>query len=876
MTMIRSIFSLMMILAATPVFAEITVKGKATDIDGNGLPALVTVESEEGMEGFCIADANGHYSISFEPSAGSLTVKASLLGFDPMERTVAAESQTVDFVMTEGAIELQEVTVVPDKITQRGDTLSYAVGAYKDAADRVIGDVIRKMPGLEVSESGQIAFNGKTVKNFYVEDMDLLEGRYGIATNNISANDVATVQVYQNHQPVRALKDWNPSDDVSINIKLKPSAKGTFTLNGMAGAGYSPLMWAAEATGMYFGRKWQTIATYKGNDCGDDVRAEYSNLSDDGPMQFLNKAPLSVVTPGTPGVARRRYLRNRSNALSSNSVFRTDSLSTVNLGVVYIDDITRREGESVTEQYLPGGQYRGISQRIASRRHDRDLSGSARFRRNTPALYLDNALHVNAGWDAERANALTAADFMDSRVEVHQALDDPSFSVDDRMNLVVNGGRRKGELSLSAGWNHRPQSLEVTPASVFDGEAGDAAVSQTYRTDDFRADVQTGFGFMPGNAAINVLAYGNVDVESVSSDLNGIAAITNTANKYRFGKGEVGLEPRLSCRLGELYAELGVPVSYSAQWMGDRLDRSRDRSWNYINVYPSLRLTYRLGKGWWGLSSSLHRIRDNSGQAAAGTVMTDYLTLREYLTDRTLSDVTWYSTAEYHYSNAMRQLFANVSGSWLRSSRNLMTAYEYDGLQTIRTVYDIPYVTDIWSATGNVSKGFGFLDSTVKLNGAFTQTSSRQIIDAQPVGYRARYWSANLMYAVAPAPWFGGALAMAYGESLSYTELNRREAENARQCTGRLALNFFPIRSLVVNISVEDNYTNMTDGSRNAWFGDMKVMYRTGRFDWELELSNIFNRRTFTRVSYSDMDIYRSTYTLRPRNVMLKVRFKIL
>jgi hypothetical protein len=53
------------------------------------------------------------------------------------------------------------------------------------------------MPGIEVSESGAIKFNGKAIKKFYVEDMDLLQGRYGLATNNINASDVATVQVLE-------------------------------------------------------------------------------------------------------------------------------------------------------------------------------------------------------------------------------------------------------------------------------------------------------------------------------------------------------------------------------------------------------------------------------------------------------------------------------------------------------------------------------------------------------------------------------------------------------------------------------------------------------------------------------------------------------
>lgn len=75
---------------------------------------------------------------------------------------------------------------------------------------------------------------------------------------------------------------------------------------------------------------------------------------------------------------------------------------------------------------------------------------------------------------------------------------------------------------------------------------------------------------------------------------------------------------------------------------------------------------------------------------------------------------------------------------------------------------------------------------------------------------------------------------------------------------------------------MEDSYTNMTSEAKHAWFGDVRLKYGIGRFEWELEFNNIFNRREFTRVNYTDMNIYRSTYQLRPRNVMLKLRFKIL
>ena len=122
----------------------------------------------------------------------------------------------------------------------------------------------------------------------------------------------------------------------------------------------------------------------------------------------------------------------------------------------------------------------------------------------------------------------------------------------------------------------------------------------------------------------------------------------------------------------------------------------------------------------------------------------------------------------------------------------------------------------------------------------------------------------------------GMALGAAYGESKSFTEISKDAAATVRQCTGRLDLNFFPMKRLILNVAFEENFTNMTEEGRHTWFGDAKITYKAGRFDWELEANNIFNRKVFSRVTYTNMDIYRSTYRLRPFNVMLKVRFNIL
>lgn len=59
---------------------------------------------------------------------------------------------------------------------------------------------------MEVDASGKISYQGKAISKFYIEGLDMLGGQYGLATKNIKADDVASVQVYENHQPIRVLQ----------------------------------------------------------------------------------------------------------------------------------------------------------------------------------------------------------------------------------------------------------------------------------------------------------------------------------------------------------------------------------------------------------------------------------------------------------------------------------------------------------------------------------------------------------------------------------------------------------------------------------------------------------------------------------------------
>ena len=92
---------------------------------------------------------------------------------------------------------------------------------------------------MDVSQNGGISYMGKPISQFNIEGMDLLGGKYNLATRNIPADYVTNVEIVRNHHSRRVEKDV-PSNEVSMNIKLSNKAKFKPFGQEEAGAGIAP------------------------------------------------------------------------------------------------------------------------------------------------------------------------------------------------------------------------------------------------------------------------------------------------------------------------------------------------------------------------------------------------------------------------------------------------------------------------------------------------------------------------------------------------------------------------------------------------------------------------------------------------------------
>lgn len=216
---------------------------------------------------FARTDANGYFVLSCpERKTGILTF--NLLGFVKDSIDIRHFKSGETFVLKEQSYNLKEVKIKAPRIAQRGDTLTYLVDVFKQQQDRSIADVIAKMPGLQVNEDGTIEYQGRRINKFYIEGMDMLGSKYAQVSENLSADKVKSVQVYENHQKIKMLRGLDFSEQAALNIVLRDDAKNIWQGVVDLGAGSSlqknvDILCDSRINSMLFSRKMQTFSLYK-------------------------------------------------------------------------------------------------------------------------------------------------------------------------------------------------------------------------------------------------------------------------------------------------------------------------------------------------------------------------------------------------------------------------------------------------------------------------------------------------------------------------------------------------------------------------------------------------------------------------------------
>jgi len=178
---------------------------------------------------FTRTDQNGRFELKNLPiDTVRVTITHPKFGEQPYYIFGSASNHEFDFgkiILPANSLQLNEVVIYAfkDPVYYKGDTLVYTADSFKVKPNATVEDLIKKLPGMRVDAEGKITSQGKAIDQVLVDGDEFFGADPTVATKNLAANGVESVQVYEK-------KNENTSDDSKetiqvMNLKLKDEAK---------------------------------------------------------------------------------------------------------------------------------------------------------------------------------------------------------------------------------------------------------------------------------------------------------------------------------------------------------------------------------------------------------------------------------------------------------------------------------------------------------------------------------------------------------------------------------------------------------------------------------------------------------------------------
>ncbi|MBP5340589.1 MAG: TonB-dependent receptor [Prevotella sp.] len=248
----RQFLLLLLLMFAVGVSAQddedrgLTVSGCVVDAELKEPMVQATVQlfrqRDSTFVGGTVTDLKGNFSVE-APANGIYRLKVSSVGFQAIEREVTLrrnQSQDVgELLMSSDAVMLRE-TVVTGRAAQiiaKKDTLVYNPEAFRTPEGSAIEELIKRIPGAEVDEDGNITVNGKTVEKILLDGKEFMLGDVETALKNIPVSIIQSVKFYDQQSDqarITGIEDGNKETVLDFTIK-KGMNRGYMTNLDLAG-----------------------------------------------------------------------------------------------------------------------------------------------------------------------------------------------------------------------------------------------------------------------------------------------------------------------------------------------------------------------------------------------------------------------------------------------------------------------------------------------------------------------------------------------------------------------------------------------------------------------------------------------------------------
>lgn len=838
---------------------------------------------------FHSSDVEGRFQLSVSDTAtwSELFIEVHHLGYKKINHPLETGVYRYDITMEEQAINLAEIAIKNrPKIDSYGDTLSYDVASFARAEDRTIGDVLRNMPGMEVSESGQIKYNDKAISNLYIDGDDLLADKYAIGTRTIPHNMVEKLQVMQNHQPLRVLRNKTFSDQVALNLVIKEEAK--LKMTGQAKIGFGlPHQYDAELNTILFNKKYKMLNVAKGNNIGHDLNSDFASLGLGGILSGGSSKPGALLHTGigTPALQKNRYFLNNSGSINANNLINLSNGWQLKANLRGLIDHNEQEAWQRTEIYSSADTIR-YGQNQAMKRDPFVTELTLDAESNKDRYFFKNALKLNYKGESERSILESNAEAFTQELR-HRIRD---FSNEMRYVPELRNGNIV-HLSWLLGYFSRPQQLWVTPglnADVLNEGRDFAQIDQYAEIPAWSNRLSLGYQLPKGKIRQSYQLSTSSEIQRLESELrlqqldqSLTPFLGSEDNDLDWRKHDISLSGTYEYKHGRLESSLSLPLIWQHITYEDRafdLDVNRSR----LLFSPTFRTKWMTTRE--DYVTFNYNYGEQTGTIAGiyrGAILTGYRSLKANASD--LNESRGHSgSLHYNFQRSISMLFMNAGLNYNRSLSNSISSTIMTD-QIAQTIL-IPFDNDVSSfgASAGISKFIFGLGATAGLKGAWSTTRANQILNGESLPFHNVNWSISPV--IEARLW--RKVSMSYeGRGSRTTSRSAREVEatilsdrTIQQHNQQVSLSYSPRNHVFLRFTARQQYVSQPGmQDLNYYFMDAKIRYnlRKWRTDFDLDLTNLANVKNYETFTLTANQFGHSRFELRGRMAVLKASFNL-
>ena len=868
-------FLLLLVVPLRAVNAQtqtISVHGQAHCGTEKVVGALVTMlqPADSSIVAYATTDKQGFYTLKATTQLSEVLL--SISGFNIKQKTtrIKAHSQTLDFHVEEENRILREVVVKSQKLWGNRDTLNYLVSAYTRDKDRSIGDVLKKLPGITIEDNGVIKYQGNPINHFYIENLDMLQGRYNLATQGIKAEDVATVQVLENHEHIRSRQDQTPSERAAINLKIKDKAKGIWSKSADLGAGHNhdETLWEAMLQTMYFGKDKQHMLRYSGDNLGRSLEMGTDHY---GFSSEENSRMVSLVEHSSPPIGNSLF--GYRHSINLNNLAKLSDSITINYNLNYNHNFASGHSFSQTTYFLPNGEKQLLMEDIADRTHTHSANIQLIYEMNLQRCYLKNAFSLWGRWNEGRGEILSGHQFHPQILNgtsgdssISQALHYRSLGVTNRTHWVYRTAKGGGFEWISTNRvSKTPQTLIIAGERPAHQDIEITAISTSNRfrlLRDLRSSKWTlsSSGNLNTNYTIltSALTHPNIPV-APHGDMNHLHT-------------SVDLGPVAQYTSGNFQSELSLPVAltytalHNAAVEGEETDAHRLR----LYLQPSVSLHWK-ASDYFTLNANAHYSVSETPwrKLLTANVMQNYRSLSRY---RATLDNSYNAGAHFKvaFKDIFSSVFAHLEGNWQRSWSDIAYGTTLDAqAHTIVEAAYMPNQSNRYMLTAYGRKDIDWHTLQIELSATRSWGESEMLRQSVLTTY------STTSYALQGTLSFD----IVSGYRLDYKATWQRQRSTAPQQTfsfdelsqrAELSLRLLPSR-LFLNLHANHTHnSSLTSERKDYLFIGSSLQFKfSKKVEFNLNGDNLTNIHSYSSRSIGDMENYYSEYYLRPLSITL-------